>query len=50
MMPAPNREADQTVGAVYQAGYQYKGQVLRPARVVVQQWQGEPAGDDGSDA
>ena len=50
MMPAPNPEADQTVGAVYQAGYQYKGQVLRPARVVVQQWQGEPAGDGGSDA
>ena len=50
MMPAPNAAADQTVGAVYQAGYQYKGQLLRPARVVVQQWSGEPAGDDGATA
>jgi molecular chaperone GrpE len=49
-MPAPNPEADQTVGVVYQAGYQYKGHVLRPARVVVQQWSGESAGTGGDSA
>jgi len=45
-MPAPTPEADQTVGAVYQAGYLFKGQLIRPARVVVQQWSGPPAGGD----
>jgi molecular chaperone GrpE len=40
-MPAPTPEADQTVGAVYQAGYRYRGTLLRPARVVVLQWSGE---------
>lgn len=42
-MPAPSPEADQTVGTVYQAGYRYRGTLLRPARVVVLQWTGEPA-------
>ena len=40
MLPAPNAEADQTVGAVYQHGYRYKGSLLRAARVAVLQWQG----------
>lgn len=42
-MPAPSAEADQTVGAVYQHGYAYKGQLLRPARVAVFQWHDEPS-------
>ena len=37
-LPAPNAEADQTVGSTYQKGYRYKGVLLRPARVVVLQW------------
>ena len=41
MMPAPGPEADQTVGAVFQHGYLYKGTLLRPARVAVLQWSGE---------
>jgi len=41
MQPAPNAEADQTVGAVFQHGYVYKGTLLRAARVAVLQWSGE---------
>lgn len=41
MQPAPGPEADQTVGAVFQHGYLYKGTLLRPARVAVLQWSGE---------
>jgi len=41
MQPAPSAEADQTVGAVFQHGYLYKGTLLRPARVAVLQWSGE---------
>ena len=37
-LPAPNAEADHTVGAVYQHGYRYRGTLLRPARVAVLQW------------
>ena len=48
MLPAPNAEADQTVGTVFQQGYSYKGVLLRPARVVVLQWQGGPAADGDS--
>jgi molecular chaperone GrpE len=48
-MPAQSAEQDHTVGAVYQHGYRYKGQLLRPARVAVLQWSGAPAGD-GADA
>ena len=49
-LPAPDPQADQTVGAVYQHGYRYKGQLLPPARVAVLQWRGEsPAGGDGAD-
>jgi molecular chaperone GrpE len=35
--PAATPEADGTVGRVYQIGYTFKGQLLRPARVVVRQ-------------
>ena len=38
--PAPSREDDNVVGRVYQPGYVYGGQLLRPARVVVKQWNG----------
>ena len=35
--PAPAPEEDGTVGRVYQIGYTFKGQLLRPARVVIRQ-------------
>jgi molecular chaperone GrpE len=38
--PALSREDDHTVARVYQPGYVFKGQLLRPARVVVRQWSG----------
>jgi molecular chaperone GrpE len=38
--PATSAEQDHTVGAVYQVGYLYNGLLLRPARVVVRQWNG----------
>lgn len=38
--PAASAEQDHTVGAVYQVGYMYNGMLLRPARVVVRQWNG----------
>ncbi len=38
--PAASVEQDHTVGAVYQVGYMYNGMLLRPARVVVRQWNG----------
>ena len=38
--PAASAEQDHTVGAVYQVGYVYNGMLLRPARVVVRQWNG----------
>jgi molecular chaperone GrpE len=37
--PALSREDDHMVARVYQLGYVFKGQLLRPARVVVKQWQ-----------
>jgi molecular chaperone GrpE len=36
--PALSREDDNTVGRVYQRGYRFGGQLLRPARVVVKQF------------
>jgi molecular chaperone GrpE len=36
--PAATPEEDGTVGRVYQIGYTFKGQLLRPARVVVRQY------------
>lgn len=38
--PAETAEQDHTVSRVYQPGYVFKGQLLRPARVVVRQWAG----------
>ena len=38
--PALSPEDDGTVGKVFQAGYRFNGQLLRPARVVVKQWNG----------
>jgi molecular chaperone GrpE len=38
--PALSREDDHMVSRVYQAGYQFGSQLLRPARVVVKQWNG----------
>ncbi len=38
--PAASEGEDHQVARVYQAGYVYKGQLLRPARVVVRQWNG----------
>jgi molecular chaperone GrpE len=36
--PATSQEEDHHVARVYQAGYVFRGQLLRPARVVVKQW------------
>ena len=38
--PATSRDEDHEVARVYQLGYRFGGQLLRPARVVVRQWQG----------
>ena len=38
--PALSAEDDGTVGKVFQLGYRFNGQLLRPARVVVKQWNG----------
>lgn len=38
--PALSAEDDHTVGKVFQSGYRFNGQLLRPARVVVKQWNG----------
>jgi len=38
--PAAAREDDHVVARVYQPGYVFNGQLLRPARVVVKQWNG----------
>lgn len=38
--PALSREDDHLVARVYQPGYVFRGQLLRPARVVVRQWLG----------
>ena len=39
-VPAMTAEEDHLVAQVYQAGYLFRGQLLRPARVVVKQWNG----------
>jgi molecular chaperone GrpE len=36
--PALSPEDDHTVARVFQRGYRFNGQLLRPARVVVKQW------------
>jgi molecular chaperone GrpE len=38
--PAASREDDDMVSRVYEKGYTFGGQLLRPARVVVKQWNG----------
>ena len=38
--PAPSSEDDSMVSRVFQRGYRFNGQLLRPARVVVKQWNG----------
>jgi len=38
--PALSPEDDHTVARVFQPGYRFNGQLLRPARVVVKQWNG----------
>jgi molecular chaperone GrpE len=39
-VPASSPEEDHTVAQVYQPGYVFGGLLLRPARVVVRQWNG----------
>jgi molecular chaperone GrpE len=43
-MPAVSPEEDHLVAQVFQVGYVFNGQLLRPARVVVKQWK------DGTEA
>lgn len=38
--PALSQEDDHSVAKVFQPGYRFNGQLLRPARVVVKQWNG----------
>lgn len=38
--PAASAAEDHMVAQVYQVGYVFQGQLVRPARVVVKQWQG----------
>ena len=38
--PTPEPQDDHVVSRVYQPGYLFKSQLLRPARVVVKQWNG----------
>ena len=38
--PAASKDEDHLVARVFQAGYLFNGQLLRPARVVVKQWNG----------
>jgi molecular chaperone GrpE len=37
---APSKDEDHVVARVFQVGYLFNGQLLRPARVVVKQWNG----------
>src|SRR5215218_5860990 len=38
--PAASQDEDHLVARVFQVGYLFNGQLLRPARVVVKQWNG----------
>ena len=38
--PAASKDEDHVVARVFQVGYLFNGQLLRPARVVVKQWNG----------
>lgn len=42
--PAESPEEDHLVAQVFQVGYVFNGQLLRPARVVVKQWKGGSEG------
>ena len=42
--PAESFEDDHLVAQVFQVGYVFNGQLLRPARVVVKQWKGGSEG------
>jgi molecular chaperone GrpE len=42
--PAASPEEDHLVAQVFQVGYVFNGQLLRPARVVVKQWKDSSAG------
>ncbi len=39
-MPAESEALDHVIAQVFQVGYRFNGQLLRPARVVVRKWQG----------
>jgi molecular chaperone GrpE (heat shock protein) len=39
-VPTPDASRDHTVSATFQAGYRFKGQLVRPARVQVYSTQG----------
>ena len=43
-VPAESEDEDHLVAQVYQVGYVFNGLLLRPARVVVKQWQGAAGG------
>jgi molecular chaperone GrpE len=46
--PAESPDEDHLVAQVFQVGYVFNGQLLRPARVVVKQWKGDsPGGSEG---
>ncbi len=45
--PASAPEQDHTVGAVLQVGYKLGSSLVRPARVLVFTWQGDPPGASG---
>jgi molecular chaperone GrpE len=39
-IPSESAELDHVIAQVFQVGYRFNGQLLRPARVVVRKWQG----------
>jgi molecular chaperone GrpE len=46
-VPAASADEDHVVAQVYQVGYVFNGQLLRPARVVVKQWKGDDSSGQG---
>jgi molecular chaperone GrpE len=46
-VPAKSKDEDHFVAQVYQVGYLFNGQLLRPARVVVKQWKGDDTDGQG---
>jgi molecular chaperone GrpE len=46
-VPAASADEDHLVAQVYQVGYVFNGQLLRPARVVVKQWKGDDSPGQG---